>query len=49
MLGSNNKIIPEYYHEYMDLKNGATLKIFDADGVLKEAYKYNLETYKWIK
>ena len=49
ILGSNNKIIPEYYHEYVNLKKDATLRMFNADGVLESLYKYDADVNKWIK
>jgi len=49
MLGSDSKIIPEYYHSPMILKNSdnAVLKIYDANGAVKDTYLY--KDNQWIK
>ncbi len=48
MLGSHNKIIPEYYQTSINLEDEykATLKIFNAEGNIIETYKLNKKTWK---
>ncbi len=36
MLGSNSKIIPEYYHSYTGLTDGAILKFYNTDGTISK-------------